>query len=179
MIEDIFDGAFRRVSQDEPPLTLPEGWENTPRKPGPGWSEQSEVRYLVPGGAQWAATDDVNDVLSFMTDQEVMQILWDNLESFGDDPEGSWEGTVPGAALYYYGTEPVMQVTIKGELLLLTGWERGTADPNTPGKFLDKYPPLVPTEMLQQQFPPGPGNPALRPEDAARLEPAPEGAPAQ
>jgi hypothetical protein len=88
-------------------------------------------------------------------------------------------GAANDSQLYYYGTEPVMQVTIKGEMLLLTAWERGTVDAAT-NKFLDKYPPLVPAEMLQQQFPtvpPDAGNPALRPEDVARLTPAtPEGA---
>ncbi len=30
--------------------------------------------------------------------------------------------------LHYYGTDPIMEVTIEGELLLLTAWERGTWD---------------------------------------------------
>jgi hypothetical protein len=67
----------------------------------------------------------------------------------------------------------VVQLKIDGELLLLTAWERGTWDePNK--RFLPNYPPLIPTEALQQQFA-GTDNPAMRPEDVARL---PQQAPA-
>ncbi|MFA6133340.1 MAG: hypothetical protein WC869_04905 [Phycisphaerae bacterium] len=77
-------------------------------------------------------------------------------------------------SFYHYGSEPVMSVTLKGELLLLTPWERGTWDEEKK-QFTEKFPPLVPVEVLKQQFQ-TPDNPALRPEDAARLTPpaAPE-----
>jgi len=74
----------------------------------------------------------------------------------------------------YYGVEPVVQVDITGELLLLTAWERGTWD-SEKQKFSDQFPPLVPAEVLARQFP-GADNPALREVDTSRLprEPAPE-----
>jgi hypothetical protein len=108
-IEGIFDGGYRRdplpprvAGPDDEPgdLTLPEGWENTPRRPGPGWSEESEVRYLVPPGAQWAAYEPVNGVLSFMTDSQVMQLYRQNAEEFGDPGPGEAPGALraPGSA---------------------------------------------------------------------------------
>lgn len=71
---------------------------------------------------------------------------------------------------YYYGPEPVVQVEIQGEVLLLTDWERGTWDGET-NTWSDQFPPLIPVEALQQQY--SRESPALRPEDAARI-PQPE-----
>jgi hypothetical protein len=73
-----------------------------------------------------------------------------------------------GTTLFYYGPEPVLEVTVFGELLLLTAWERGTADPQKPGEWLQAYPPLMPEEVLKglQELSPS----ALRPEDNQRLE---------
>lgn len=64
--------------------------------------------------------------------------------------------------LYYYGTDPVMLVTIHGELLLLTAWERGTWEKD---KWAEKFPPLIPDESLRTI-----GPSAQRPEDARRLK---------
>ncbi len=74
------------------------------------------------------------------------------------------------SANYYYGPEPVVQVEIQGEVLLLTDWERGTWDAET-NAWSDQFPPLIPVEALRQQY--TPESPALRPEDAARI-PRPE-----
>ncbi|RPI64520.1 MAG: hypothetical protein EHM48_00675 [Planctomycetaceae bacterium] len=62
----------------------------------------------------------------------------------------------------YYGNEPVMKVTIEGEALFLTAWERGTVDPKDPAKFI--YPPLMPVEILKTL-----PQTALRPEDSDRI----------
>lgn len=66
--------------------------------------------------------------------------------------------------LYYYGTEPVMQVTLRGELLLLTAWERGTWEKEK-SRWSKKFPPLIPKEALRTI-----GSSALRPEDDRRLK---------
>lgn len=76
------------------------------------------------------------------------------------------------AANYYYGPEPVVQVEIQGEVLLLTDWERGTWDPQA-NAWSDQFPPLVPADALLQQF--GRESSALRPEDAARIPQEPAG----
>ena len=71
--------------------------------------------------------------------------------------------------LYYYGNESVMQVTIVGEMLLLTDWTRGRW--NDENKQWDKdLPPLMPVGLLNliSQIDPS----ALREEDEARLKAA-------
>ncbi|KKL26099.1 hypothetical protein LCGC14_2398670 [marine sediment metagenome] len=50
--------------------------------------------------------------------------------------------------LYYYGTDPVVQVQITGELQLLTDWTRGQWDEKA-SKWSQSYPPLMPPEFLQ------------------------------
>jgi hypothetical protein len=47
--------------------------------------------------------------------------------------------------MYYYGPDAVMEVTLIGELQLLTSWERGTFDPQTREWTL---PPLMPASVL-------------------------------
>lgn len=56
---------------------------------------------------------------------------------------------------YYYGTEPVVEVTITGELLMAAEWTRGHYDAKTkkwdePSKDakLRQYPPLMPKDVL-------------------------------
>ncbi len=75
---------------------------------------------------------------------------------------------VPAASaaedLYYYGRDPIMQVTIEGELLLLTDWTRGMQDSKT-RQWLPEFPPLVPVDVLKQDA----MRSALRPEDTARV----------
>ena len=66
--------------------------------------------------------------------------------------------------LYHYGPEPMLQVTLRGELLLLTSWVRGVWDPTT-SNWRNDSPPLMPVEALRAL--PGP---ALRPEDKRRLQ---------
>ena len=68
------------------------------------------------------------------------------------------------ADLHYYGPGPVMQVTFSGELLLLTGWQRGTWDAKASAWSPD-YPPLMPVSVLRTQ----PAQ-ALREEDRRRLK---------
>jgi len=67
---------------------------------------------------------------------------------------------------HYYGPEPVVTVTIRGELLLLTAWERGTWD-DKEHKWV--YPPLMPKQMLGRFQAEG-RSAALRPEDTRRLQ---------
>lgn len=43
----------------------------------------TETRYLVPGGAQWAVWDDANGVLSFMTDEDVVENARENQRELG------------------------------------------------------------------------------------------------
>ncbi len=54
--------------------------------------------------------------------------------------------------IYYYGIEPIMEITITGELLLLSSWERD----------------LMPVEVLAAEVAPQ----ALRPQDVERLKDA-------
>jgi len=66
---------------------------------------------------------------------------------------------------YYYGTDPVVQVTLTGELLLAAEWTRGRWDEKTDA--WDKaYPALMPDAFLAaiQRYDAS----ALRPEDAKR-----------
>jgi len=48
---------------------------------------------------------------------------------------------------YYYGAEPVSQVRISGELLLLTKWERGHWGAQA-NDWSPEFPPLMPVEVL-------------------------------
>jgi len=99
-IEEIFDGGHRRVTAQggQHPGTGARG--DLP----PAGSERDdptydagELSFAVPGGAQWAAWDDVNGVLSFLTDDDVMDNLQQNLGDFPEDDEGQpWP--VPGTA---------------------------------------------------------------------------------
>lgn len=65
---------------------------------------------------------------------------------------------------YYYGPDAVAEVTIDGELLMMTRWSRGTYEPM---KRTWTQPPLVPWQVLRavQQADAA----ALRPEDLERL----------
>jgi hypothetical protein len=74
----------------------------------------------------------------------------------------------PGIAAIppYYGPDAVIEVTFRGELLLLTSWERGKYN-STDNKW--DSPPLMPKEVLAAL----PAS-ALRTEDAKRLAPAPK-----
>lgn len=67
--------------------------------------------------------------------------------------------------LYYYGRDPVMQVTINGELQLLTEWTRGTWDKKA-RKWSSEFPPLVPVDVLKQEV----MKSALRNEDKERVK---------
>jgi hypothetical protein len=90
-------------------------------------------------------------------------------------PESSFLGGGTGeygtpqatSGFYYYGTEPVVQVEISGELLLLTAWERGTWNARD-SKWSEQFPPLIPVEAMMLQYP-NQDSPALRPEDASRI----------
>ncbi len=82
--------------------------------------------------------------------------------------------------LYYYGDEPVVEVTFEGELLLLAAWERGTPEgevevaPARRGRAANdasaapitwKLPPLMPVDVLRDL-----PSTALRDADRARLQ---------
>lgn len=49
----------------------------------------TEIRYLVPAGADRAVWDDVNGVLGFMTDTEVIENACENERELGDEFEGA------------------------------------------------------------------------------------------
>lgn len=66
----------------------------------------------------------------------------------------------------YYGPDPVMEVTIRGELILLSAWTRGTWDPEKKA-WSEAFPPLMPVEVLKDMSQKAPS--ALRPEDSSRL----------
>jgi len=57
-------------------------------------------------------------------------------------------GRSGGQSYYYYGTDPVVEVTVACELLLMTAWERGTYD-SEQKKWSDEFPPLMPVAVLQ------------------------------
>jgi len=82
-------------------------------------------------------------------------------------PEGQSGSESELKGYYYYGPDPVLQVTVRGEALFLTAWERGTWD-KSKKDWASKYPPLMPVEMLkilQTRMPT-----ALRPEDNERVK---------
>ncbi len=71
----------------------------------------------------------------------------------GESESEILRSSAKGQEWYYYGTDPVVQATITGELLLLTEWSR----------------PLMPEEFLKKI---GRANPdSLRPEDTQRVGP--------
>jgi hypothetical protein len=70
----------------------------------------------------------------------------------------------PAFASCYFGSDPVMLVTIHAQLLLMTAWERGEWTIDKEGKKVEKYPPLMPTEVLKTL----PVD-ALRPADSERI----------
>ena len=78
-------------------------------------------------------------------------------------------GTVQDQQLYYYGNESVMQVSIVGEMILLTDWTRGRWD-DEKKQWDTNFPPLMPVDLLKQIDQINPA--ALREEDKARLEAA-------
>jgi len=79
---------------------------------------------------------------------------------------GDETGGQKTADYHYYGPEPVLLVTIRGELLLLTAWERGSWDDKKNGWL---YPPLMPRQMLDR-FAAAGRTTALRAEDMRRRE---------
>lgn len=70
------------------------------------------------------------------------------------------------ASPYYFGIEPVMRVTLNGQALLLTVWERGLTETDKAGKKTVKYPSLMPVDVLQSL-----PESVRRPEDVERLTP--------
>jgi len=68
---------------------------------------------------------------------------------------------------HYYGTSPVVEVTMSCELLFMTSWERGTYDQQQK-KWSDQFPPLMPVAVLRNLNELVPD--ALRKEDRDRLE---------
>lgn len=67
-------------------------------------------------------------------------------------------GEVVDESLYYYGVEPVCEVEIEGEMLMLADWVRGKWNEETREWV---YPPLMPAEVMQAYLP----SSALRPTD--------------
>lgn len=81
-------------------------------------------------------------------------------------PLGGGRNSRDGEGAYYYGTDPVLEVTMSCEMLFRTAWERGTYDPKTK-KWSSKLPPLMPVEVLKNLSDLLPN--AMRLEDRARL----------
>lgn len=71
--------------------------------------------------------------------------------------------TAEGTGVYYYGTEPVRQVTFTGELLLLSDWVRGTWDEDAETWT---HLPLMPISVMQSELQPA----QLRPTDQQLIE---------
>jgi len=77
--------------------------------------------------------------------------------------------------LYYYGTDPVREVTVYGEFLTLADGTRGLWEPQregpngkkVPAGWSKDFPPLMPVEVLQEIRTNDPD--AVRPEDQRRL----------
>ncbi len=78
---------------------------------------------------------------------------------------------------YYFGTDPVMQVTIYGEFVMLSDWTRGRWDPDKrvegagirkKGAWSDKYPPLMPVDVLKVLY--AKNSSVLRKRDLARMQ---------
>jgi hypothetical protein len=92
---------------------------------------------------------------------------------------GSWQPT--GEDMFYYGPDPVVQVTVTGELQLMTDWTRGRELPigadeeaaaeADPAQWA--YPPLMPDAFLRAMAEMDPN--ALRPVDATRIGGLPAG----
>ncbi len=99
----------------------------------------------------------------------ILDVQWRSIH--GPAVTGSGRRSGEKDDLFYYGTAPVVAVTLKGEVLFLTPWARGTWDEQAE-EWSNEFPPLIPTQALRQQF--GLGSSALRPEDKKRLEPLPE-----
>ena len=92
----------------------------------------------------------------------------DDLQTMGAAGEAR-----PGAAGkkkkrdYYYGPEPVRQVMLECQLILLNGWARGTYVPGSgksPGHWDPTLPPLMPKDVLWAV-----PKTSRRPEDTGRL----------
>jgi len=81
-------------------------------------------------------------------------------------PGGASTGRTSAEQRYYYGSEPVVQVTIMGELLLLTSWERGAWDDKA-NDWSKEFPALMPVEVLAALS--NQDATAIRPEDQRRL----------
>jgi hypothetical protein len=69
-------------------------------------------------------------------------------------------------SVLYYGTDPVVEITLEGEVLLMTSWERGTWDQKT-NAWSEEFPPIMPEEVLQSIN--AINSEALREEDRKRL----------
>jgi hypothetical protein len=76
------------------------------------------------------------------------------------------EGRGEGSAGYYYGSEPVLAVTLDCQLVMLPSWTRGTYE-EAERAWSQTYPPLMPAQVLQTLSPE-----ALRREDQNRLQEA-------
>lgn len=103
----------------------------------------------------------VNQLIDNLYARNVHLVLNVSQAEVLDDPQ----------SLYYFGTDSIMRVTIEGQLQLLTAWERGLKETDKQGKEVDKYPPLMPVEVLKSFQLSSPN--ALRPEDVKRAGPVP------
>jgi hypothetical protein len=79
---------------------------------------------------------------------------------------GGGMGEAIPETMYYYGPDPVVEVTIVGELQLLAAWTRGTWNEEKKD-WADDAKPLMPMEMLMQISQKDPA--ALRPKDQQSL----------
>lgn len=93
-------------------------------------------------------------------------ILNISMSEVGQATSGNVRDAVVSDSALYYGTDPVVEITLEGEVLLMTSWERGTWDPKT-NAWSEEFPPIMPEEVLQSIN--AINSEALREEDRRRL----------
>jgi hypothetical protein len=109
-VEDLLNRIRNGEAEEDVLAGLPAETQNLVKKlmkqfPSPKpdtlnrWMESSpEESYAVPAGKQWAAWDDANEILTFMTDQEVVDSAMANIEQFYSESENPFKARLPETA---------------------------------------------------------------------------------
>ena len=75
-------------------------------------------------------------------------VLGISITEMGSESRSNVKGSGSFNDLYYYGTDPVVRITLVGEVLFLSAWERGTWDESADDWSKD-LPPLMPVAVLE------------------------------